>query len=74
MVCRCRRGVVLGVLATIYGYLKMGLPAGESRGGRVQLAAGVVAMIVAAGALGERFEPCRAQRVMVRCSETSAGG
>ncbi len=43
--------LVLGVLATLYGYLKMGLPAGESRGGRVQLAAGVVAMIVAAGAL-----------------------
>jgi hypothetical protein len=43
--------LVLALLATFYGYLKLDLRSGGTHKGRLQLAATLVALIVAAGAL-----------------------
>jgi hypothetical protein len=43
--------LVLALLATFYGYLKLDLRTGPAQKGRLQLAATLVALIVAAGAL-----------------------
>ncbi len=43
--------LVLGLLGTLFGYLKLDLKTGGNQKGRLQLAATLVALIVAAGAL-----------------------
>jgi hypothetical protein len=47
--------LVLALLGTFYGYLKLDLRTGGSQSGRLQLAAALVALIVAAGALLVRW-------------------
>jgi hypothetical protein len=47
--------VVLALLSTFYGYLKLDLETGGAQKGRLQLAATLVALIVAAGALLARW-------------------
>jgi hypothetical protein len=47
--------LVLALLATFYGYLKLDLKTGAPHKGRLQLAATLVALIVAAGALLARW-------------------
>jgi hypothetical protein len=46
---------VLTLLGTVYGYLKLDLRAGQARRGRLQLAATLLALVVAAGALWLRW-------------------
>jgi hypothetical protein len=47
--------VVLALLSTVFGYLKLDLQTGGTHSGRLQLAATLVALIVAAGALLARW-------------------
>ena len=47
--------VVLALMGTVYGYLKLDLRTGGAQSGRLQLAATLVALIVAAGALLARW-------------------
>jgi hypothetical protein len=47
--------MVLALLATLYGYLKLDVRTGGAHSGRLQLAATLVALIVAAGVLLVRF-------------------
>ncbi len=47
--------VVLALLGTLYGYLKLDLRGGQARVGRLQLAATLVAMLLTVGALVARW-------------------
>ncbi len=47
--------IVLALLSTVFGYLKLDLQTGGTHSGRLQLAATLVALIVAAGALLARW-------------------
>ncbi len=47
--------LVLALLATFYGYLRLDLRTGGQQKGRLQLAAALVALVVAAGALAVRW-------------------
>ena len=47
--------VILALLSTFYGYLKLDLETGGAQKGRLQLAATLVALMVAAGALLARW-------------------
>ena len=47
--------VVLALLSTFYGYLKLDMQTASAHTGRLQLAATLVALIVAAGALVARW-------------------
>ena len=47
--------LVLALLGTFYGYLRLDLRTGGAQKGRLQLAATLVALIVAAGALMARW-------------------
>ena len=47
--------MVLALVGTLYGYLKLDLRGGRARVGRLQLAATLVAMLLTVGALVARW-------------------